>query len=115
MRRTSDELVKYIETILARKGDSAYHMCQTIGVSIGKYVMQKRNKYDPRIGMLIDIVQYLGISFDELIGLKESEQEILPHDIAEMVFMLKHIPEKDRKLISMNIKNSYDIAMSETK
>ena len=48
----------------------------------------------------------------DLLGLKEEE---LPHDIKVMEDMLLKIPEKDRKMIFLNIKNYYEISFTEKK
>ncbi len=112
MRRTSKEIADYCEKLLQSRNDNVSNMCKHIGIPQAKFSMWKQRDFDPRLGTLIDIILYLDISFEDLLDLKP-ESEKLPDDIFKMVSMLKHIKENDRKMILLNIKNYYDVAMTD--
>ena len=110
MRIKSKEIAEHCEQLLKEKNDNIGNMCSQIGINAAKIAMWKRKDCDPRLGTLIAIIYYLGISFDEFLGIAPPEErDPVPADIREMEKMLLKIPENDRKMIQMNIKNYYDI------
>lgn len=116
MRIKTKEIAEYCEQLLKEKNDNIGNMCSKIGVNAAKIAMWKKKDCDPRLGTVVAIVQYLGISFDEFLGIVPPEQrDPVPVDIREMEKMLLKIPENDRKMIQMNIKNYYDISTHKKK
>lgn len=112
MRVKSKEIAEYCEQILKEKNDTVCNMCSHIGINAAKISMWKKKDCDPRLGTLVDIIQYLGVSLDEFLGIAPPEERNpVPKDILEMEKMLLDIPENDRRMIQMNIKNYYDISI----
>ena len=58
------------------------------------------------------ISKEINVSIPKLLGL---EEDPLPEDIKIMEEKLRVIPEKDRKMILMNIQNYYDVAIAAKK
>ena len=119
MKRTNIEFTNYCEKLLAERGDSVYALCKAVGIKQAHFSVWKHNgsnEMNQKIGVLVDIARYLGISLDEFFGLQTAVEERrqrqnLPADISDMVRMLGSIGEADRKMIRLNIKNYYDAAL----
>lgn len=112
MARNSKEIVEYCERLLRERNDTVYNMCSKIDVDRAKLSMWKQKIVDPRLGALVRISMYLGISIDNLVGLEENSDNTffyVPDDIKEMIDMLLEISERDRKMIKMNIQNYYKV------
>ena len=93
---------------LKEMGITRAELLRRAGQSPSLFVMAlKRNSY-LRIESIIAISEVIGISVPVLLGIKES----IPQDIRIMVDMLLKIPERDRKMISLNIRNYYEEALS---
>lgn len=116
MRAKSKEIADYCEQILKERNDTVCNMCSHIGINAAKISMWKKKDCDPRLGTLVAIIQYLGVSLDEFLGIVPPEKrDPIPEDIRNMEKMLLEIPENDRKMIRMNIKNYYDISVQQKK
>lgn len=112
MARNSKEIAEYCDKLLHERNDTIYNMCSKIGIDRAKLGMWRQKNVDPRLGTLVSIAMYLGISIDNLVGLEENPDSTffyVPDDIKEMIDMLLEIPEKDRRMIKMNIQNYYKV------
>ena len=72
---------------------------------------EKRNSYFS-IETLCKISDELNISLDDLLNTKFSCNSEMPYDIREIETMLLAIPEKDREIILLNVKNYYEKSIS---
>lgn len=107
MRTTGKEIAEFCEALLRNSGRTIAEMCRMTGMKKEMFSMWKSHPaIIPRMDALLKICNYLGISMDTLIGI---EKKMLPYDIEAMVNMLVEIPENDRRMILMNIKNYYDV------
>lgn len=106
---TIKQLVAICDERLKVMGITRTELLRRAGLSETVFTMAlTRNSY-LKVESLVALSEILGIPLLELIGLKEEE---VPHDIKVMEEMLMKIPEKDRKMIFMNIENYYKIALS---
>ena len=112
MRTSSYALAEYIEMRLAQNKDTVTNMCNHIGITPSAISMWKKQETDPRLGLILKITSYLGISIGQLLDIPMGDgDEKLPDDIANMVYMLKFIDTSARKMIRLNIKNYYEEAL----
>jgi lambda repressor-like predicted transcriptional regulator len=109
---TIKQLIAICDERLKIMGISRTELLKRAGLSETVFTMAlARNSY-LKVESLVAISEILGIPLMDLLGLKEEE---LPHDIKVMEDMLLKIPEKDRKMIFLNIKNYYEISFTEKK
>ena len=105
---TIKQLVAICDERLSVMGITRTELLRRVGLSETVFTMAlARNSY-LKVETLVAISKVLGIPLLELIGEKEEE---VPHDIKVMEEMLMKISEEDRKMILMNIKNYYKIAL----
>ena len=106
---TTEQIIKVIEERLEALDMSKAELLRRSGQSQSLFVMALKRGSSFRIESLVEMSKVLNISLPVLLGIDDS----LPKDIQFMVDMLMVIPENDRKMIAMNIKNYYDVAMAE--
>lgn len=96
---------------LDEMGMTRAELLRKIGQSRSLFTMALKRNYYINVETIVQISDAIGVSVPVLLGLEDN----LPNDVRRMVDMLLRIPERDRKMISLNIKNYYDMAMSEKK
>lgn len=105
---TIEQFVAICDERLDEMGITRAELLRRAGQSPSLFVMAlKRNSF-LKVESIIAISEVLNISVPILLGLKEN----IPQDIRLMVDMLLKIPPRDRKMISLNIKNYYNAAVS---
>jgi hypothetical protein len=109
--RTPEEVVNFCKQRIRQLKLGQVETLEKAGISTTIFAMSlKRNVY-MKVETMNILAQLLNVSVGEMLGCNNSD---LPSDIQEMVDMLLILPEEDRKLISMNIKNYCDVRRSET-
>lgn len=96
---------------LTELGMTRAELLRKIGQSRSLFTMALKRNYYINVETIVQISEEIGISVPVLLGIEDN----FPADVRKMIDMLLKIPERDRKMISMNIKNYYDLAMSEKK
>ena len=106
--RTPKELLEFCEMILSKNNMSKTEFCRKINASPALFNMaEKRNSYFS-VETLCNMSTELNIPLDELLNTKFADKSSLPKDIQKMERMLLEIPEQDREMIELNIKNYYN-------
>lgn len=108
---TIEQFMKICDERIAEMGITRAELLRRAGQSQALFNMALKRNSHLRIENIIAISEVLGISVPILLGIEEN----IPSDIRIMVDMLMKIPERDRRMISLNIKNYYEMAMSEKK
>lgn len=108
---TIEQFMEICDERIAEMGITRAELLRRAGQSQALFNMALKRNSHLRIENIIAISEVLGISVPILLGIEET----IPSDIRIMVDMLMKIPERDRKMISLNIKNYYEMAMSEKK
>lgn len=106
---TTEQILDVIDERLKEMGMTKAELLRKTNQSASLFVMASKRGSAFRIDSLVAISKALNISLSVLLGIDEG----LPKDIQYMVDMLLVIPEKDRKMIALNIKNYYDVTVSE--
>ena len=111
---TIKQLIAICDERLKVMGITRNELLKRAGLSETVFTMAlSRNTY-LRVETLAVISELLEIPLVDLLGINDAKKA-LPEDIEVMENMLLKIPEKARKMILMNIKNYYEVALSEKK
>ncbi len=113
--RNGIEFVDYLESQLAEISMSPFMMSKLIGISRATMIGWKKFNRLPTVEVLFKISELLKIPVNELVDEAEVKKVTYPADIRKMIDMLTEIPEENRKMISMNIKNYYDVEQEKKK
>lgn len=109
---TIKEFMNIIDERLKIMGISRWELLKRCGLSETLFTMALKRNMFLKVENIFAISKELDISIPRLLGIEETH---LPDDIKNMEDMLLEIPEKDRKMILMNIQNYYNVAVSEKK
>lgn len=113
--RNGSEFVDFLESQLAEINMSPFMMSKLIGISRATMIGWKKFNRLPTVEVIYKISALLKIPVNELVGESEVKKVTYPADIKKMIDMLMEIPEENRKMISMNIKNYYDVEQEKKK
>lgn len=106
MRTSGVEILDYLRELLQSENKTIADMCRALDMEPAMFSWwKKKPKLSPKVDSLCEIANYLGITLNDIVGMKEAP---LPKDIKEMERMLVAIPEEDREMILLNIKNYYE-------
>ncbi len=109
IRLTGSQILKYYEQVLKKEGKSMADFSKSSGIKLPTFSWWKTHEdLSPKIDIVYKMAEFAGISLNEIVGMDES---VLPEDIKRMEKMLISIPAQERLMISMNIKNYYDVTM----
>ena len=109
---TIKEFMNVIDERLKIMGISRWELLKRCGLSETLFTMALKRDMLLKIENIYVISKEINVSIPKLLGL---EEDPLPDDIKIMEDMLRVIPEKDRKMISMNIQNYYNVAIAAKK
>ena len=102
------QLMAIVDERLKILGMTRAELLRRAGQSQSVFVMAISRNAPLRLETVDSISKVLGISVSVLLGLDKK----LPTDIQIMVDMLLKIPERDRKMISLIIKNYYEVTLN---
>ena len=102
------QLMAIVDERLKILGMTRAELLRRAGQSQSVFVMAISRNAPLRLETVDSISKVLGISVSVLLGLDKK----LPTDIQIMVDMLLKIPERDRKMLSLIIKNYYEVTLN---
>ena len=106
MRTTGIEILEYIRESLNARGETIADMCRALNFEPAMFSWwKKKPELSPKVDCLCVIAEYLNVTLNDIVGMKNIET---PKDIQKMERMLLEIPEQDREMIELNIKNYYN-------
>ena len=106
---TVKEFIEVVDKRLREIGMSRWELSKRAGLSETVFTMALKRETYLRIENIEAIIKVLEISIQQLLGLEERD---IPDDIKTIEDLLLKIPERDRKMILLNVKNYYDEANS---
>ena len=106
---TVKEFIEVVDKRLREIGMSRWELSKRAGLSETVFTMALKRETYLRIENIEAISKVLEISIQQLLGLEERD---IPDDIKTIEDLLLKIPERDRKMILLNVKNYYDEANS---
>lgn len=109
---TIKEFMNVIDERLKIMGISRWELLKRCGLSETLFTMALKRDMLLKVENIYAISKEINVSIPKLLGL---EEDPLPEDIKIMEEKLRVIPEKDRKMILMNIQNYYDVAIAAKK
>ena len=108
---TFKQFMEICDERLKELGMTRAQLLREINQSPSLFTMALKREQYINIESIVQISKILSMPVSILLGIEES----VPSDIRLMMDMLMKIPERDRKMIALNIKNYYDMALSEKK
>lgn len=107
---TVEQFMQICDQRLKELGITRADLLRRIGQSQSLFIMALKRKTYMGVEALVSISEELKIPISVLLGL---EKRKIPSDIQLMEDMLLKIPERDRQVILLNIKNFYNINLKE--
>ena len=104
------EFIDYCDERIKLLGTTKTEFLRNIGLSETLFIMSLKRGTFPKLENIDLIAKSLGVSVERVLGL---DNHAIPEDIKDMENMLIKIPESQRKILEMNIKNIYDIFSEE--
>lgn len=110
-RLKGSQILAYYEPILKAQGKTMFDFSKHAGIKLPTFSWWKTHEdLSPKLDIVYEMAVYAGISMNEIVGVEDA---YVPDDVRAMERMLVEIPEKERKMISMIIKNYFDVAKEE--
>lgn len=106
------EFIDYCDERIKQLGTTKTEFLRNIGLSETLFIMSLKRGTFPKVENIDLIAKSLGVSMERILGL---DNHTVPDDIMDMENMLMKIPESQRKILAMNIKNIYDLFSEENR
>ncbi len=107
---TIKQVIEICDKRLKELGITRAELLRRANQSPTLFTMALKRNYYFGIESFVSISDALGIPLTDLLVL---EEHTVPEDIKAMEDMLLKIPEEDRKMIALNIRNYYEKALKE--
>lgn len=108
-----EEMVSFFKMRCEQLGMTQKEVLEKAGCSESIIKMSLARNVFIKLETIIKLSEVLKVTVEDMLGFNDVPLSQLPDDIKEMLFMLKELPPRDRRLISMNIKNYVDVRREE--
>lgn len=116
-------LGRYLQLLRKDKGVKQYEVAKAIGVTRATYSHYENGRIIPPTSVLASLASYYGTKLDKLVDMALSEKRnqdvdvqgfgTNSMDIEEIIYYYQKMPEEDRQLIKVIIKEFYNKKVKE--